>query len=35
VGKVSKNLKLKEPRDLSKAVLRYYVKQALKHDDRD
>ena len=34
VGKVSKNLKLKEPKDLSKAVLRYYVQQAVKHDDR-
>jgi hypothetical protein len=35
VGKVSKNLKLREPKDVSKTVLRYYVKQALKHDDRD
>ena len=35
VGKVSKHLKLKEPKDLSKTVLRYYVQQAVKHDDRE
>jgi hypothetical protein len=35
VGKVSKHLKLKEPKDVSKTLLRYYVKQALTHDDRD
>ena len=35
VGKVSKHLKLKDPKDVSKKLLAYYVKQALKHDDRD
>ena len=35
VGKVSKHLKLEDPKDVSKTLLAYYVKQALKHDDRD
>jgi uncharacterized protein YdhG (YjbR/CyaY superfamily) len=35
VGKVSKHLKLKDPKDVSKTLLQYYVRQALKHDDRD
>jgi uncharacterized protein YdhG (YjbR/CyaY superfamily) len=35
VGKVSKHLKLKDAKDVSKTVLAYYVRQALRHDDRE
>ena len=32
VGKVSKHVKLKELKEVNKAALRDYIKQALKHD---
>jgi hypothetical protein len=32
VGKVSKHIKLKNLKDVNKAALRYYIKQALKFD---
>jgi hypothetical protein len=31
-GKVSKHIKLKAVKDVNKAALRYYIKQALAHD---
>jgi hypothetical protein len=34
VGHVSKNLKFKTRADVKKTILRYYVKQALEHDQR-
>jgi uncharacterized protein YdhG (YjbR/CyaY superfamily) len=33
VGKVSKNVKIADVKDVNKAALRYYVKQALKFDE--
>ena len=32
VGKVSKHVKIKNPADANKEVLRYYIKQALEFD---
>lgn len=32
VGKVSKNLRFKDVKDINEAALRYYIKQALKFD---
>ena len=34
VGKVSKNLKFKTVADINKTQLRYYLKQAIAHDQR-
>jgi hypothetical protein len=32
VGKVSKNVRISHPKDINKAALRYYIKQALEFD---
>jgi len=34
VGKVSKNVRMKSLADFNRPALRYYIKQALKHDER-
>ncbi len=34
VGKVSKNVRLKSVADINEAVLRYYIAQAIEHDER-
>ncbi|HEY8188941.1 MAG TPA: DUF1801 domain-containing protein [Pyrinomonadaceae bacterium] len=34
VGKVSKHVKLKTPKDINKTALRYYIKQALTFDEQ-
>jgi hypothetical protein len=34
VGKVSKHIKIKDPREVNNAALKYYIKQALKRDKK-
>jgi hypothetical protein len=34
VGKTSKNVRMKDLSEVNKPALRYYIKQALEHDDR-
>lgn len=34
VGKVSKNVRLKSVADINEAALRYYIAQAIEHDER-